>query len=355
MIRTLTSDENTLSSSCTPSEKTAKNCYLEERREARLKNHSKEDQLLIKLGKLDSLSSPLEKEIGNIIREVLKGGEDGISKLHSFLSEKFNKLSPIELEMLVRNLSRDSKSLEVLLKAIEPKLGEKSEPQLREMAQLLRDAKEFGIIPPMRCSLKALPELVKNRKNCVDDGRPVAIITTPSGASDPQGAFEDQRENIDQLIQNGYRVMFYTVESETQFENAMHDGSRARKASVIIIAGHGSKTSIKFGRSEQEENFLDISDEKWFREHKLGECLEEGGKIILDSCRTAEGLSAEHDNVANMTRRLFPQAHAEGIYSCPVPNHGVRLKFSPQGEIEQVWFFSTPTDGPGQGYPVYRA
>ncbi|MFA5090978.1 MAG: LysM peptidoglycan-binding domain-containing protein, partial [Candidatus Omnitrophota bacterium] len=160
-----------------------------------------------------------------------------------------------------------------------------------------------------------LAEIITNRINNRPDGRPLATLIYP--ARDKNGAFsENESKNIvASLIEKGYRVMAYEAATDNEMIYALKDSAKEEKASVVILFGHGTQTTINFGASdsidrsaqENEGYFLGVNDESRLVDEKITGCLVDEGVIILISCSTAKG-GCEENNVANMLHRIFPQA-----------------------------------------------
>jgi len=187
-----------------------------------------------------------------------------------------------------------------------------------------------------------LAEVIQNRIANVDDGRPLAVVVYPTG--DYNGALSNNDDVFHQIIQQGYRVMYYAVGTDTEafgaMEQATHDG--ALPAEVLIVGGHGSQVDTGFGYMwidpvtnmwVDEPVKLDFSD--YTELTGLNSILAQGGTIILVSCSNGQGLNLEA-NMANMWAQAFPQAGH--VFAPVIPTNIDSITFGPGGRITAVNF-----------------
>ncbi|MFH1653581.1 MAG: hypothetical protein ABIE74_05955 [Pseudomonadota bacterium] len=93
----------------------------------------------------------------------------------------------------------------------------------------------------------------------------------------------------------------------------------------IILAGHGSKTSIQFGPRNQltigkvafavntgPKDHLDLSYEKHLKQINFGKAIVRGGYLLLNSCKNGKGRRAGK-NMANMMHRVVPHVHVLSV------------------------------------------
>lgn len=214
----------------------------------------------------------------------------------------------------------------------------------REALELFIMTRQLNIEFANRMPLDMIREICQNRINQVPDGRPLAISICTKG--DHNGAFYLGDNMYPEMKEAGYRILYFEAESDTQFIEALFTGtmlgtSREQKANLIIIGGHGSRTSLVFERGwgDQPDNHgeIDFSDQKRFEELGIKNTLAAGGQIVLDSCSNGSG-RAEMDNIANLMRRVFPHAKKEGIWSATESYGPISLKFDKNGELENVQY-----------------
>lgn len=218
--------------------------------------------------------------------------------------------------------------------------------------------RQLGIEYPERLPREHLNELIQNRLNLTPDGRPLAIVVWPKG--DHNGAFYGGKNEFQELIAAGYRVLYFEAESDTQFMEALFTGTRLgtsfeQRADLLIVGGHGSRERLWLERDNHPlpdgRGTIDFSDEKRFKAIGLGATLAPGGQIVLDSCSNGEG-RAEMDNMANFMRRVFPHAKAQGIWSATVSYRVEHFTFDKNGRLINVDFhvpeYRAFRDGSGQ-------
>src|SRR5262249_14872245 len=92
--------------------------------------------------------------------------------------------------------------------------------------------------------------ILRNRESARPDGRKLAIVVYPK--SDHNGAFGDESRHIRSLATAGYRVMFYEARDVQDMVKALRDGAgigtgKTQPASIMILGGHGSRSSVAFG------------------------------------------------------------------------------------------------------------
>ncbi|HQJ16243.1 MAG TPA: hypothetical protein PLJ26_07135, partial [Candidatus Omnitrophota bacterium] len=192
---------------------------------------------------------------------------------------------------------------------------------------------DMGMASLSRVNTDDLPELISNRINSQDDGRPLAVVIYPS--ADYNGAFMSGSGSVHQLIEHGYRVMYYEADTDTEIEVCLVNGTQngAVPAAVLIVGGHGSQQSLSLGCSEGEECLVDFSD--YGQLSGLRDMLADGGTIILYSCSNGQGLN-EQANMANMWAQLFP--NAAHVFSMTEPSNIESLTFSSDNKVTDVTF-----------------
>jgi hypothetical protein len=182
----------------------------------------------------------------------------------------------------------------------------------KEYERILKDLQDLDIEFLKRFkSPKVVQEIIKNRKNLRgSDSRPLAVIVYPK--KDGRGAFENNQ--IEELIKRGYRVVYFEAKTDKEAFDALIAATAARPADLLVIGGHGDRTHLALGADdpakseiENEENYIDLSDEEKMKKNNLSERLAKRSVIILESCSTGEGKEGAN-NVANLLRKIFPHS-----------------------------------------------
>lgn len=203
-----------------------------------------------------------------------------------------------------------------------------------ESRQLRQRLDALHLSSPERIGPIALVrELVANREQPrVNDGRPLAVVVFPK--ADWNGAFHV--ENLAGLAAS-HRLMFYEASVEGDLVEALHDATTAQQAAVLIVGGHGERTSTTFSSESGEEHYLDFSDEPELISAGLRSAVEEGGHVVMKSCSTGSGKDRAR-NISNMMARVFPQAN---VWAPTEPDNG-RVVLDAQGRFQSPGFDSGP-------------
>ncbi len=224
----------------------------------------------------------------------------------------------------------------------------------QELAGLLKRSKQFHIDFPFRLPMNTFKEIIRNRSVDNPDGRPLAVVVYPK--NDWNGGFYDTNPTIRSLIEHNYRVMFYEAETDTDMINSLKGATNQQKASIIVLGGHGSRDAISFGTDDPatyrftlagNSRTLNLNDQRKLSQANISSTLIKNGQIILESCSTGEGKS-QKNNIANLLRKAFPQARAQGIWAPTLPTSIDSLKFNSHDALDEVKY-RLPKD------KVYRA
>lgn len=167
--------------------------------------------------------------------------------------------------------------------------------ELEEILENYGNWKEFDIFRPLLWEEKIREHVLGNRlankekRGLIDylEDKGFAIIIYPK--SDWNAAFLYSR-TVRQVIKEGYSVLYYEVGSPNEMIDAIKDATNngERKASLVVIGGHGSPESIEFGRDSD----LTPEDLETFKSGGLLQFFNHDAKGILESCSTggvAEG------------------------------------------------------------------
>jgi hypothetical protein len=185
-------------------------------------------------------------------------------------------------------------------------------------------------------SIESVQEIIKNRRYLNEiEPRPLAICIYAK--KDRNTAFE--KNQIEDLIANGYRVDYFEAGTDKEVYNALIDATSGKPAELLILAGHGTQTQITFGsdefaRSEIEnrDKYIDLSDENEMRKRVLSKCIAKNAVIILDSCSTGEG-KQKAKNVAGLIRAIFPEST---IFAPTKPAIIEKYEFDKKGKVIDV-------------------
>lgn len=186
--------------------------------------------------------------------------------------------------------------------------------------------------------------LVEERMNPSKDDRPLAIFVYPRG--DSNGAFFTGTQMIRDLVTRGYRVMYYEVESDIELVQAVNHAvgfgtEREQKARLVLFGGHGTQTTMRFGRdghpTDPNRSFLDTGDMELLLRGRVGEALEENGTVLAESCSGGAG-GAGASNVVNFLRKLFPQAAPNQVWGVIEPYSESILIFDEENRIIGVTY-----------------
>lgn len=192
-----------------------------------------------------------------------------------------------------------------------------------EYEQMAKDLTELNISNYERFNTASAREIIKNRKGLNDpDERPTAVIVFSKEDDGTPGRYPGvlSQNQIAELIAKKYKVLYFEVGKDEEFYQAVQDSGKTKKISLLVIGGHGGRTYTSFGAAgdgnsisltqllDEENKFLDIGDTGEMSSLSLGQYLEEGATIVLQSCATGEG-GSEESNVANTLKKIFPNCY----------------------------------------------
>jgi hypothetical protein len=193
----------------------------------------------------------------------------------------------------------------------------------------------FGV-SILRFSKPIWTELVINRLAALDpsrrDSRPLALVIYPK--SDNNGAYEKNSKLFYEIIAKGYRIMYYEAGTQEEFVSAFRAGTEYRRASLIIVGGHGSQYSTILGDGVS----LNIGHERWLVGQKLATRVADDAVVILSSCSNGKG-GKLGNNMANMWSRLLP---GRKVFAAKVEFYAINLSWD-KNRITDVDWFSRPS------------
>lgn len=199
--------------------------------------------------------------------------------------------------------------------------------------QTLHDRYNIDFVT-MATPLSLISEILRNRIMPTNsaDGRPIAIVIYPK--SDWNGAFANLT-TAGRLVGLGYKVLYYEAAKEDDVEKYLSmatDGGKD-KASVVVLGGHGTSTTLALDAGPDESVYLDTSD---FRPEEsdinVGKYIIADGDVILKSCSNGEGGKGYLGNLANMIANVLP--HGVRIHSVMEPATIYHMAFDNQGRID---------------------
>jgi len=223
----------------------------------------------------------------------------------------------------------------------------------------LREAAELEIKEPLLFSPEGLISIVAERRSKRLDDRPVAVFILPDPKADTTQSFIDAPNEIERFIKNGYRVMVYNSKG-SDLARCLLDATTQRKmqADVIVIAGHGDRTSLNLGDEsrlvDRRQAQLDLTDESALT--RARGALKDGGRVFLCSCSVGLGAKVpflDH-NLVNMLRRVFPQAMPGGICGPQLSYNLDCFQFGRDGLVQGIKYLRS-SDRSEPGVPGYAA
>ena len=114
-----------------------------------------------------------------------------------------------------------------------------------------------------------------------------------------------------------FRVIYYEVSTDEEFKRSLKEATRTKRASLLIVAGHGVAKNLSFGAAdpareqlESEKKYLDVGDIEKMK--GLEKTMVSGGKIVLISCSNGEG-GRGANNVANFVANIFQNTTVESF------------------------------------------
>ncbi len=155
------------------------------------------------------------------------------------------------------------------------------------------------------------------------DKRPVALVV--QSTEDWNGAFDPAK--YEKLFE-GYRVLYTQAKSDSDLITISKEFSKAtkgKKADLIVIGGHGTKTSLAlggkdervFGQEHSRSGHLDVGDRSIVKEAFEGK-VAHNADIVLYSCSNAKG-GFGSENLATMIAETLEEAH---VHAFPRPSNG---------------------------------
>ena len=132
--------------------------------------------------------------------------------------------------------------------------------------------------------------------------------------------------DISQLYKQGFDVQIYECGTENCVYNAITSEGKRGKIYAVIFGGHGSPKSIKYGKGEDEKNYIDITDKEM---KKLNPYLA-GATIILEACHSGETDGGKKNVATEILNTTGAKKVIAPIYA-PITTRYVITKNSKEG------------------------
>ena len=173
--------------------------------------------------------------------------------------------------------------------------------RFRRLEQQLRD---LHIDEPERLGPPATrASLLANRAHTRVDGRPLLVVVMTR--HDDNNVFN--MPQVDKAMLQRYRVMYYEASSAADFSAALREASALQPVSALVIAGHGTPTSLRLGPNGGDDSLLTVDTVQTLAKAGLSGMFVAGARIVLNSCLTGEG-GAGRPNLANAFAAVLPHA-----------------------------------------------
>lgn len=217
---------------------------------------------------------------------------------------------------------------------------------MRSYDDFIRHMEDNGISFHRRIhSLETAITLVENHRHLSEMGRdrPLAVIIANTG--DHNGAFEDSLV-IDDLVRSGrFDVVYEEVHTDHEAMSRLlriHQTAEGRQIDTLMIAGHGSPTSLELGQDvSTDQSFIDVEDFSQGEFALLPNLIAPDGEVLLWACSTGgtpEGGSS-HSNVGSINLADQVSHHLPGrtIHATEMPNNIVGLSVTEEGGLAITW------------------
>lgn len=223
--------------------------------------------------------------------------------------------------------------------------------------------------------------LMSNRENDRPDKRPLAVLVYPK--SDYNGAFGVHSRHVRDMVNAGYRVILHEASTAGEAVEALKSATRRQSASLVVLSGHGTQSSIRFGHDSLESRHRDIflsagdprgeaarskalstldtahlttSQVKLLREAVPSGILRNDGHLVLISCSVGSGREWKKpadmtrpgadvpNNITNLMAELFPHPDkTKRIWSSTVDTNLKSLRFDPAtGRLLEAEYHAGP-------------
>ncbi len=199
-----------------------------------------------------------------------------------------------------------------------------------------KEFKKLNIEFPERLrSRELINEVIKNRKDLCDDGKPRALFVIAK--KDWNNAFSepDVHERMEELMKRGYKVFYYEAGTDLGFYQALKEVGRVKATDVLVLGGHGTQGSINLGATDSvffSDDYIEDSDAFMMSQQRV--YLNKGSTIILYSCSTGKGGKGA-DNIKELFQKSFPDSR---VFAPTEDAHCFRPDFDDNNRIQYVYF-----------------
>lgn len=145
-----------------------------------------------------------------------------------------------------------------------------------------------------------------------NNSQPSAVLVYPK--TDRNTAFT-QYPVAERLMALGYRVYYHEAGTDEEITTILETATAAgkKKASVVVLAGHGTPDSLQLGardigeeRTAHLKKFLDVTDFQSGCKIDFRKYLAPDGDLLLYSCSNGSGGEKNPNNLANTMARHNP-------------------------------------------------
>jgi hypothetical protein len=158
-------------------------------------------------------------------------------------------------------------------------------------AEALRACEDLRIQAPFRFSAETLIQIVAERKNLskeVVTSDKIALLYTANRYADHNGALYDLEPVTKDLIEHGYRVLYFEAHSTNAMKELVAIKKRYRlEPDVLLLAAHGTRHGLRLTHSKYNSNRVGVVALR--TTPGLHNFVKPDGAVVLCSCEAAYG------------------------------------------------------------------
>ncbi|MFA5840157.1 MAG: DUF4116 domain-containing protein [Candidatus Margulisiibacteriota bacterium] len=301
------------------------------------------------IGRLAYADSTLKKDAEFMLSAVRRWNkahlyaDDSLKKNREYV-KKAVVANPWTFYYVDESLRKDKPFMLELLTEMKWKLPTTNGKYLILDRKIYLGLRSLNIEFPQRLgSMRSLLEIVHNRQNLAEnDPRPMIVLLYPK--ADYNGAFAATQ--MEELVQKGYRVIYFEGGTDEEDYANLIAATRnvGKKTMYIEWSGHGTAEKIAKGAAdpaqgipENEDLYIDLTDEKEMKDLKLEETIDPAGMIIVTACSAGAGRETS-PNMANMFAKIFKVP----IKAPVLPTNSDHYVYDAEGKIVDVVFSGDP-------------